>query len=138
MHFSLQMLDRFVSAGGNFIDTADCYQNGASERILGSWLRRQPRRDTLVVATKLSQPMSPDDPNARGLSRHHILQGVEESLKRLQTSYIDLLYVHVWDYGTPLEETLRALHDVIRAGKVRYIGASNFCGWQVKSGEDTE
>ncbi len=127
------MLDRFVAAGGNFIDTADCYQTGESERILGSWLRRQPRRDAVVVATKLSQPMRQDDPNARGLSRHHIMQGVAESLDRLQTSYIDLLYVHVWDYGTPLEETLRALTDVVRQGKVRYIGASNFNGWQVRT-----
>ncbi len=84
---NLKMLDRFVSAGGNFIDTADCYQNGESERILGTWLRRQPRRDSLIVATKLSQPMREEDPNCRGASRHHVMQGVEESLKRLQVGF---------------------------------------------------
>ena len=75
--------------------------------------------------------MIPDDPNGLGLSRHHIMTNVEESLKRLKTSYIDLLYVHVWDAGTLVEETLTALNDLIKAGKVRYIGASNFTGWQV-------
>ena len=77
--------------------------------------------------------MRDDDPNCRGASRHHIIQGVDESLARLQTAYIDLLYVHVFDYGTPIEETLRALTDVVRSGKVRYIGASNFSGWQVST-----
>jgi aryl-alcohol dehydrogenase-like predicted oxidoreductase len=76
--------------------------------------------------------MDPDDINCQGLSRHHILHNIEQSLKRLQTSYIDLLYVHMWDEGTPIEETMRALTDLVKAGKVRYLGSSNFTGWQVK------
>jgi len=121
-----------VAAGGNFIDTADCYSMGESESIVGSWLKLQPRREKLIVATKLGQKMSEDDVNSVGASRHHILSSIEDSLSRLQTNYIDLLYIHVWDYGTPIEETLRALTDLVKSGKVRYIGASNFNGWQVK------
>ncbi len=131
-----KMLDRYVAAGGNFIDTADIYQMGEAEKIVGSWLAKQPRRDRIILATKLCLPMCDDDPNSRGLSRHHIMTNVEESLARLQTSYIDLLYVHVWDHGTPIEETLRALTDLVRSGKVRYLGASNFAGWQIQKASD--
>ena len=78
------------------------------------------------------QPMDIGDPNCQGLSRHHILQNIERSLKRLQTDYVDILFVHIWDCGTPIEETLTALTDLVRAGKIHYLGASNFTGWQVK------
>ena len=77
------------------------------------------------------QPLDPSDPNCQGLSRHHIILNIERSLKRLQTDYVDILYVHLWDFGTPIEETLTALNDLVRAGKVHYLGVSNFTGWQV-------
>jgi aryl-alcohol dehydrogenase-like predicted oxidoreductase len=128
------MLDRFVAAGGNFIDTADVYSTGISEEILGRWLKQQPR-DDLVIATKVRFPMS-DKPNDVGLSRKHILSGVDRSLRRLQTDYIDLYQVHAWDPITPLEETLSTLDDLVRAGKVRYLGVSNYSGWQLQKAID--
>ncbi len=131
-----RMLDLYVSKGGNFIDTADFYQFGASEEIVGRWLEKQPNRNKLIVATKFFGRMSKDDPNAVGASRHHILESVENSLERLRTRYIDLLYVHVFDFGTPVEETLRALNDVVCSGRVHYIGASNFTGWQLQKALD--
>jgi aryl-alcohol dehydrogenase-like predicted oxidoreductase len=124
------ILDRFVEAGGNFIDTADVYSKGGSEEVVGEWLKEQ-TRDQLVIATKVRFPMG-DDPNDIGLSRKHILTGVEASLRRLQTDYIDLYQVHCWDSGTPLEETLSTLDSLVQSGKVRYIGASNFSGWQLQ------
>ncbi|MEX2541752.1 MAG: aldo/keto reductase [Trueperaceae bacterium] len=127
---SHEMLDTFVHADGNFIDTADVYSRGASETVVGSWLSRQ-RRDDLVVASKVRFPMG-DGPNEAGLSRKHILSGVEASLQRLRTDYLDLYQVHCWDPGTPLEETLATLSDLVRRGLVRYIGASNFSGWQLQ------
>ena len=131
---SRQMMDRFAAAGGNFIDTADVYTQGASEEIVGRWLAGQ-RRDDFVLATKVRFPMG-DKPNDLGLSRKHILANVEASLRRLGTDYIDLYQVHCWDPGTPLEETLSTLDQLVRSGKVRYIGASNYSGWQLQKAVD--
>jgi aryl-alcohol dehydrogenase-like predicted oxidoreductase len=131
---SYQILDRFVEAGGNFIDTADVYTRGVSEDIVGRWLKDK-RRDDFVVATKVRFAMG-DGPNEVGLSRKHILDGVEASLRRLGTDYIDLYQVHGWDPGTPLEETLSTLNGLVQSGKVRYIGASNYAGWQLQKAID--
>jgi aryl-alcohol dehydrogenase-like predicted oxidoreductase len=131
---SFQMMDRFVAAGGNFIDTADVYSTGISEEIVGRWLKKQPRND-LVIATKVRFPMG-SGPNDVGLSRKHILHSVEASLRRLQTDYIDLYQVHCWDEKTPLEETLSTLNELIRKGVVRYLGVSNFTGWQLQRAID--
>ena len=131
---SFQMMDRFVAAGGNFIDTANVYSNGISEEIVGRWLKRQ-RRSDLVIATKVRFPMG-EGPNDLGLSRKHILSSAEASLRRLQTDYIDLYQVHCWDSKTPLEETLSTLNDLVRKGLVRYLGASNFAGWQLQRAID--
>jgi aryl-alcohol dehydrogenase-like predicted oxidoreductase len=131
---SHRMLNRFVEAGGNFIDTADVYTRGASEFILGRWLKGQPR-DQLVIATKVRFGMG-DGPNEVGLSRKHILSGVESSLRRLGTDYIDLYQVHMWDSATPLEETLSTLDGLVKSGKVRYLGASNHTGWQLQKAID--
>ncbi len=131
---SYALLSRFVAAGGNFIDTADVYSRGISETILGRWLKRQSRHG-LVIATKVRWPMG-DGPNDVGLSRKHILASVEDSLRRLDTDYIDLYQIHGWDPGTPLEETLSTLHSLVQSGKVRYIGASNVTGWQLQKAVD--
>ncbi len=131
---SFRMLDRFVQAGGNFIDTADVYSQGISEEILGRWLAGK-RRDELVIATKVRFPMG-SGPNDVGLSRKHILSAVEDSLRRMNTSYIDLYQVHMWDPGTPLEETLETLHQLVVSGKVRYLGASNYAGYQLQKAVD--
>jgi len=119
---SFDILNRFQAANGNFIDTADVY--GESELVLGEWLSKQ-RREDLVIATKVRGPMGSSS-NDIGLSRKHIMAGVEESLKKLQTHYIDLYQVHHPDPETPIEETMTALNDLVRCGKVRYIGVSNF------------
>ncbi|GAB4470430.1 MAG: aldo/keto reductase [Anaerolineae bacterium] len=131
---SLAILDRAFDAGINFIDTADIYSNwaegndgGVAEAIIGRWMKRVPRH-RVVVATKVRGRMW-DGPNGEGLSRQHIMQAVEDSLRRLDTEYIDLYQVHWPDDETPLEETLRALDDLIRQGKVRYIGCSNYPAW---------
>ncbi|HEY64661.1 MAG TPA: aldo/keto reductase [Caldilineae bacterium] len=131
---SWRILDRFVEAGGNFIDTADVYSQGVSEEIVGRWMKDK-RREDLIIATKVRFPMG-DGPNDVGLSRKHILAAVEASLRRLNTDYIDLYQVHAWDDATPLEETLSTLDDLVRSGKVRYIGASNFSGWQLQKAID--
>jgi len=131
---SFQMLDCFVEAGGNFIDTADVYSQGISEEILGRWLQGK-QRDDFVVATKVRFPMGPG-PNDLGLSRKHILSAVESSLRRLNTDYIDLYQVHMWDPATPLEETLAALDQLVTSGKVRYLGASNYAGYQLQKAID--
>jgi aryl-alcohol dehydrogenase-like predicted oxidoreductase len=131
---SRQMLDRFIAAGGNFVDTADIYTRGASEEVLGRWLKGR-RRDDLVIATKVRFAMG-DGPNEVGLSRKHILAGVEASLRRLGTDYIDLYQVHCWDQATPLEETLSTLDALVKSGKVRYLGASNFYGWHLQKASD--
>ncbi len=132
---SHRMVDRFVEAGGNFLDTANVYAAGASEEILGRALKHH-RRDALVVATKVRFNANlfmgkPVGPNEWGLSRGHIMKEVENSLRRLQTDYIDLYQVHSWDFETPIEETMHALDDLVRQGKVRYLGASNFTAWQL-------
>lgn len=124
------MMDYFVEVGGNFFDTANVYSNGASEEILGRWQKEHGERENLVLATKVHFPMG-KGPNDLGLSRKHIMSQVERSLERLQTDYVDLYQMHCWDPGTPLEETLLTLNDLVRTGKVRYIGASNFAGWQL-------
>jgi aryl-alcohol dehydrogenase-like predicted oxidoreductase len=131
---SFAIMDRFVSSGGNFIDTADVYSAGVSEQIVGRWMKGR-NRDDLVVATKVRFPMG-EGVNDVGLSRKHILSAVEASLRRLQTDYIDLYQVHCWDPGTPLEETLSTLNDLVRKGVVRYLGASNFTGWQLQRALD--
>jgi aryl-alcohol dehydrogenase (NADP+) len=118
-----------LEAGINFFDTADMYSLGVSEEVTGRALQDFAKRDQVVIATKVFYPMS-DDPNDRGLSRKHVLTAVDNSLRRLGTDYIDLYQIHRWDPDTPIEETLIALDDVIRAGKVRYIGASSMMAWQ--------
>jgi aryl-alcohol dehydrogenase-like predicted oxidoreductase len=130
------VLDAFVAAGGNFIDTADVYSRwaegnpgGVAEELIGGWLKSQ-QRDQIIIATKVRGRMG-DGPNDQGLSRHHIVAACEASLRRLQTDYIDLYQTHFWDEHTPLEETLRALDDLVRAGKVRYIGCSNLPAWHL-------
>ena len=120
---------KFVEAGGNFIDTADLYSAGVSEEMLGVAIRGLPR-DDLIVATKAWFPTG-EGPNARALSRKHIIEACEASLKRLDTDYIDLYQIHGPDPNTPIEETMRTLDDLVRSGKVRYIGCSNLYGWQI-------
>jgi len=120
-----KLADRFVAAGGNFFDTSNTYNAGASEAMLGSWLKSRGGRSQLIIATKVFFAVG-KGPNDTGLSRKHILEQIDASLRRLQTDYIDLYQMHCWDASTPLEETLRTLDDLIRAGKVRYIGASNY------------
>jgi aryl-alcohol dehydrogenase-like predicted oxidoreductase len=119
----------FIEAGGNFIDTADMYSLGVSEDVLGEALKEY-SRDDLVIATKCWFRMNPS-PNAKGLSRKHIFEAVEGSLRRLKSDYVDLFQVHGPDPFTPQEETMRALDDLIRDGKVRYVGCSNYFGWQI-------
>ena len=126
---SAPIISEAVERGINLFDTADMYSLGASEEILRKKLLPLVPRHKLVLATKLFNPMS-DDPNDRGLSRKHVFDSVEGSLRRLGTDYIDLLQVHRFDYETPLEETLEALNDVVRMGKVRYLGASSMFAWQ--------
>jgi 1-deoxyxylulose-5-phosphate synthase len=115
--------------GINFWDTANVYSGGDSEVVVGNFLKANTRRETIVLATKVNGPMS-SDPNGRGLSRKAIFHELDQSLKRLQTDYVDLYQIHRWDYETPIEETLEALHDVVKTGKVRYIGASSMYAWQ--------
>jgi len=131
------VLDAYVEAGGNFIDTADVYSRwaagnagGESETVLGQWMAARRNRPAVVTATKVMGQMGPG-PNDTGLSRQHIVQGVEASLTRLQTDYIDLYQAHWDDRETPLDETLRAFDDLVRQGKVRYIGASNYVAWRL-------
>lgn len=120
-----EMASRFVEAGGNFFDTSNTYNAGQSETMLGSWLKQQPDRSQVVIATKVFFPAG-SGPNDTGLTRKHIFHQIDASLRRLQTDYVDLYQMHCWDASTPLEETLRALDDLVRAGKVRYLGASNY------------
>ncbi len=118
-----------LDLGINFFDTANVYSTGSSEEFLGRFLKANAKREDTVIATKLNGVMR-DGPNGKGLSRKEIFFELDQSLKRLGTDYVDLYQIHRWDYETPIEETLEALHDVIKAGKVRYIGASSMYAWQ--------
>jgi aryl-alcohol dehydrogenase (NADP+) len=126
---SRPFIRRALEAGINFFDTADIYSLGVSEEILGRAMKEFAQRDKVVIATKVCLPMS-DDPNDRGLSRKHVLASIDKSLLRLGMDYVDLYQIHRWDNETPIEETLSALHDIVRAGKARYIGASSMAAWQ--------
>lgn len=134
---AVDIIHRFLDRGYNFIDTADYYGQplnegrgqGTTEQMVGKALKG--RRDRVVLATKFYMPTNPDDPNARGGSRRHVIRACEDSLRRLQTDYIDLYQMHRPDPETPIDETLRTLDDLVRAGKVRYIGTSRFAGWQL-------
>jgi 1-deoxyxylulose-5-phosphate synthase len=130
-------MQRALDAGINFFDTADVYSTGASEEVLGNMLQTLGvKRDTVVVATKVFNEMS-SDVNDRGLSRKHIMAAIDNSLRRLKMDYVDLYQPHRWDYNTPIEETLEAFHDVIKAGKARYIGASSMFAWQFTKAQYT-
>jgi aryl-alcohol dehydrogenase (NADP+) len=135
------IVQRAVELGVNFFDTADMYSAGASEELTGKFLREFTRRDEVVLATKVFFPVdlafqggfadsAPPPPNTAGLSRKHILAALEASLTRLKVDYIDLYQIHRWDYQTPIEETMETLHDLVKSGKVRYIGASSMWAWQ--------
>ncbi|MHC1550565.1 aldo/keto reductase [Phyllobacterium sp. K27] len=124
-----RIFDAYVARGGNFIDSANRYTEGTSERFVGNFAKG--RRDQLVIATKYTLPMRPGDPNSGGNHRKSMVRSVEESLKRLGADYIDLLYLHAWDFTTPVEEVLRGLDDLVRSGKVLYTGVSDIPAWQV-------
>jgi aryl-alcohol dehydrogenase-like predicted oxidoreductase len=132
-----RMLDLFLDRGGNFVDTADVYSAwdddswaGRSEEMIGTWLAASGKRHEIVLATKARSAMS-DLPNDQGLSRRHLMDAVEASLRRLQTDFIDLYQTHSMDTDTPIEETMRALDDLVRQGKVRYVGCSNYSAWRL-------
>ncbi len=141
---SRPIVKRAIELGINFFDTADMYSAGESEVLTGRFVREFCRRDEVVIATKLYFPVSLDyqggtwsgSPNRRGLSRKHVFHAVDESLKRLGTDYIDLYQIHRWDPDTPIEETMEALHDVVKAGKVRYLGASSMWAWQFAKAQE--
>lgn len=126
---SIPFIKKALDLGINFFDTADIYSYGASETVLGNALKTYTSRHEVVIATKVFNPMSAN-PNDGGLSRKHIMHSIDASLKRLQTDYVDIYQIHRWDYQTPIEETMEALHDVVKAGKARYIGASSMYAWQ--------
>ncbi len=126
---SRPFFERAVEAGINFFDTADAYSLGVSEEVTGRALDALLPRDQAVIATKVFMPMT-DAANDRGLSRKHILQSIDDSLRRLGTDYVDLYQIHRWDRHTPIEETVEALHDVVKSGKARYVGASSMYAWQ--------
>jgi len=126
---SRPIIRRAIELGINFFDTANMYSDGTSEEIVGRALKEYARREEIVIATKVYYPMG-EGPNRGGLSRKAIMTEVDASLRRLGTDYIDLYQIHRWDYTTPIEETLEALHDVVKAGKVRYLGASSMHAWQ--------
>jgi aryl-alcohol dehydrogenase-like predicted oxidoreductase len=134
---AFEIMDAFVEAGGNFLDTADVYSRwvegnpgGVSEEVIGRWMKARGNRRQIILATKVRGPMG-QTPNDQGLSRKHICDAVEASLRRLQTNYIDLYQAHSFDADTPIDETLRAFDDLQRAGKVRYVGASNYPAWRL-------
>jgi aryl-alcohol dehydrogenase-like predicted oxidoreductase len=126
---SFPLLKQALDLGINFFDTANVYSRGESEVVVGNFLKSHAKRETIVLATKVHGQMS-SDPNGKGLSRKAIFHELDQSLKRLKTDYVDLYQIHRLDHGTPMEETLEALHDVVKAGKVRYIGASSMYAWQ--------
>lgn len=134
---SFEIMDKFFGAGGNFIDTADVYSRwvdgnpgGVSEEYIGKWMRSRTNRDQIVLATKVRGPMW-SGPNGQGLSRVHIIRACEDSLRRLQTDYIDLYQTHWYDEETPIEETMAALDTLVQQGKVRYVGCSNYPAWRL-------
>lgn len=129
---SFEVLDAYAEAGGNFLDTANKYHNGHTEEICGNWMADRGRH-RFVVATKYTLAMDHDDPNTAGNHRKNLVRSVEESLERMQTDYIDLLWVHAWDELTPWQETMRALDDVVRSGKVLHIGVSDTPAWVVSA-----
>jgi len=126
---SVPFIKRALEHGINFFDTADMYSRGVSEQVLGRALNALTRRDQVVIATKAFYPVT-EGPNQRGLSRKHLLHAIDDSLRRLGTDYVDLYQIHRFDPETPIEETLGALHDIVKAGKARYIGASSMFAWQ--------
>src|SRR5262245_23894836 len=129
---SQHIMDRFIDKGGNLLDTANAYTRGHSEKIIGDHIGRHPaRRDRVVIATKFVNNLYTGDPNGGGANRKSIMAACEQSLGRLQTDYIDLYWMHAWDKFTPIEETMRALDDLVAAGKVRYIGFSDTPAWKV-------
>ncbi|RKH07555.1 aldo/keto reductase [Corallococcus praedator] len=129
---SERIIDRFIDLGGNFIDTANFYTKSHSEKIIGDHVgRHAARRERLVIATKFSGNLYPGDPNGGGSGRKSIISACENSLRRLQTDYIDLYWLHNWDKHTPIEETMAALEDLVRAGKVRYLGVSDTPAWKI-------
>lgn len=129
---SEQIIDRYLEFGGNFIDTANFYTRSHSEKIIGDHIGRLPaKRDRLVIATKFSGNLYPGDPNGGGSGRKSVINACENSLRRLQTDYIDLYWLHIWDANTPIEETMSALDDLVRAGKVRYVGVSDTPAWKI-------
>lgn len=130
---SFRIMEGFANAGGNFIDTANRYQNGTSEKIIGEFLLPQDR-DYWVIATKYSLHDNFENPNASGNNRKNMMRSVEASLKRLQTGYIDILYLHIWDWLTPIDEVLRGLDDLIRQGKINYAAISDTPAWIVAKG----
>jgi aryl-alcohol dehydrogenase-like predicted oxidoreductase len=134
---AFEIMDAFLDSGGNFLDTADFYSRwlpghagGESEEIIGRWLKERHNRSSIILATKVRHPMGPGS-NDQGLSRKHIFEAIDASLHRLNTDYIDLYLMHAFDAETPIDETLRALDDLQRAGKVRYVGASNYPAWRL-------
>ncbi len=136
----LPFVKRAIESGINFFDTADLYSNGLSEELTGRALKKYAKRDEVVISTKVFFGIHLDEgpkPNQIGLSRKHIMKAVDGSLKRLDTDYIDLYQIHRWDPETPIEETMEALHDVVKAGKVRYIGASSMFAWQFAKAQYT-
>jgi aryl-alcohol dehydrogenase-like predicted oxidoreductase len=129
---SEEIIDRYVELGGNFIDTANFYTASHSEKIIGDHVGRHPaRRDRLTIATKFTGNLYPGDPNGGGSGRKAIVNACENSLRRLQTDYIDLYWLHMWDANTPIDETMAALDDLVRAGKVRYLGVSDTPAWKI-------
>ncbi|WP_141681302.1 aldo/keto reductase [Mycobacterium malmoense] len=129
---SQQIIDRYTDLGGNFIDTANFYTRSHSEKIIGDHIgRNAARRDRLVIATKFSGNLYPGDPNGGGSGRKSLTNACENSLRRLQTDYIDLYWLHIWDANTPIDETMSALDDLVRTGKVRYVGVSDTPAWKI-------
>ena len=129
---SQQIIDRYTELGGNFIDTANFYTRSHSEKIIGDHIgRHSARRDRLVIATKFSGNLYPGDPNGGGSGRKSLINACDNSLRRLQTDYIDLYWLHIWDAQTPIDETMAALNDLVNAGKVRYIGVSDTPAWKI-------
>ncbi len=127
---SFDLLDAYIDAGGNFIDTANIYNKGHSEVILGDWYADRGNRDRLVIATKWLGNMFRGDPNGGGAHRKSLASALDDSLRRLRTDYVDLLWMHFWDRHTPIDETMRALDDLVRSGKVRYVGFSDTPAWK--------